>query len=88
MGKKKAYPTFGLKAAYYLQKITKKHLFSDGNKRTSFEATKVFLILNGITLHFEGVEARQMVLDITNFPDSEEVMLKMTEYLKKHKLNL
>ncbi|KRM84072.1 hypothetical protein FC35_GL000018 [Limosilactobacillus coleohominis DSM 14060] len=39
---KKAYPTFGLKAAYYLQKITKKHLFSDGNKRTAFEATKVF----------------------------------------------
>lgn len=75
-------------AVYYLQKITKKHLFADGNKRTAFEATKVFLILNGITLHFEGVEAGQMVLDITNFPDSEEVMLKVTEYLKKHKLNL
>ena len=81
---REAYPTVWLKAAYYLQKITKKHLFADGNKRTAFEATKVFLILNGINLHFEGIKAGQMVLDVTNSPDSEEVMLKVAEYLKKH----
>lgn len=81
-----AYPTVWLKAAYYLQKITKKHLFADGNKRTAFEAAKVFLILNGITLHFKGIEAGQMVLDITNSPDSEEVLLKVAEYLKKHQV--
>ncbi|WP_295746934.1 type II toxin-antitoxin system death-on-curing family toxin [uncultured Limosilactobacillus sp.] len=84
---REAYPTVWLKAAYYLQKITKKHLFADGNKRTAFEAAKVFLILNGITLHFEGIEAGQMVLDVTNSPDSEEVMLKVAEYLKKHQIN-
>ena len=83
---REAYPTVWLKAAYYLQKITKKHLFADGNKRTAFEAAKVFLILNGITLHFEGIEAGQMVLDVTNSPDSEEVMLKVAEYLKKHQV--
>ncbi|MCC4373114.1 type II toxin-antitoxin system death-on-curing family toxin [Limosilactobacillus reuteri] len=84
---REAYPTIWLKAAYYLQKITKKHLFADGNKRTAFEAAKVFLILNGITLQFEGIEAGQMVLDVTNSPDSEEVMLKVAEYLKKHRIN-
>ena len=83
---REAYPTVWLKAAYYLQKITKKHLFADGNKRTAFEAAKVFLILNGITLHFEGIEAGLMVLDVTNSPDSEEVMLKVAEYLKKHQV--
>ena len=27
-----------------------------------------------------------MVLDVTNSPDSEEVMLKVAEYLKKHQV--
>lgn len=83
---REAYPTVWLKAAYYLQKITKKHLFADGNKRTALEATKVFLMLNGINLHFKGIEAGQMVLDVTNSPDSEEIMLKVAEYLKKHRI--
>lgn len=84
---REAYPTVWLKAAYYLQKITKKHIFVDGNKRTALEATKVFLMLNGINLHFKGIEAGQMVLDVTNSPDSEEIMLKVAEYLKKHQVN-
>lgn len=84
---REAYPTVWLKAAYYLQKITRKHLFADGNKRTALEATKVFLMLNGINLHFEGVEAGQMVLDVTTSPDSEEVMLKVAEDLKKHQVD-
>lgn len=83
---REAYPSVWLKAAYYLQKITKKHLFADGNKRTALEATKVFLMLNGINLHFNGIEAGQMVLDVTNSPDSEEIMLKVAEYLKKHRI--
>lgn len=84
---REAYPTIWLKAAYYLQKITKKHVFADGNKRTALEAAKVFLMLNNINLHFEGIEAGQMVLDVTNSPDSEEVMLKVAEYLKKHQVD-
>ena len=83
---REAYPTVWLKAAYYLQKITKKHLFADGNKRTAFEAAKIFLIMNGITLHFEGIDAGQMVIDVTNSPDSEEIMLKVAEYLKNHQV--
>lgn len=83
---REAYPTVWLKAAYYLQKITKKHVFADGNKRTALEAAKVFLILNGINLHFEGIEAGKMVLDITNSPDSEDVMLRVAKYLKEHQI--
>lgn len=82
-----AYPTIWLKAAYYLQKITKKHLFTDGNKRTALEAAKVFLLLNEVDVHFHGIEAGQMVLDVTMAPDSEEVMLRVAKYLKQHQTN-
>ena len=81
-----AYPTIWLKAAYYLQKITKKHIFADGNKRTALEAAKVFLMLNDVNVAFKGIEAGQMVLDITNSPDSEEVMLKIAQYLKQQQV--
>ena len=50
-----AYPTIWLKAAYYLQKITKKHIFADGNKRTALEAAKVFLMLNDVNVAFKGI---------------------------------
>ena len=40
------YPTIWVKAAYVMQKITKKHIFSDGNKRTAYVATKLFLMKN------------------------------------------
>lgn len=41
------YPTIWLKAAYIMQKITKKHIFTDGNKRTAFLTTLLFLKKNG-----------------------------------------
>lgn len=81
---REAYPTVWLKAAYYLQKITKKQLFIDENKRTALESAKVFLMLNGIRINFKGIEAGQMVLDVTTSPDSEEVMLKVARYFKEH----
>lgn len=37
------YPSIWLKAAFILQKITKKHIFADGNKRTAYVTTKLFL---------------------------------------------
>lgn len=44
------YPTIWLKAAFILQKITKKHIFADGNKRTSYYATAFFYSKMAITL--------------------------------------
>jgi death-on-curing protein len=81
---REAYPTVWLKAAYYLQKITKKHIFADGNKRTALEAAKIFLLLNGVKLKFSGIEAGKMVIDVTTSPDSEEVMLRIAQYLREH----
>lgn len=37
------YPSIWLKAAFIMQKITKKHIFVDGNKRTALLATLLFL---------------------------------------------
>lgn len=81
---REAYPTVWLKAAYYLQKITKKHIFADGNKRTALEAAKIFLLLNEIKLKFSGIEVGKMVIDVTTSPDSEEVMLRIAQYLREH----
>lgn len=36
------YPTIWLKAAFILQKITKKHVFIDGNKRTAIQSALYF----------------------------------------------
>ncbi|WP_019206940.1 type II toxin-antitoxin system death-on-curing family toxin [Limosilactobacillus ingluviei] len=83
---REAYPNIWLKAAYYLQKITKKHVFLDGNKRTALEAAKVFLLLNGVRVKFEGIEAGQMVLDVTTAPDSQAVMLKIAHYFQTHQI--
>lgn len=85
---REAYPTVWLKSAYYLQKITKKHLFADGNKRTALEAAKVFLLLNDVHIKFQGIEAGKMVLDITTAPDSENVMIKIARFLRDHQVNL
>lgn len=47
---KELYPTIWLKAGFILQKITKKHVFTDGNKRTAILASLYFLNLNGKTI--------------------------------------
>lgn len=44
------YPTIWLKAAFILQKITKKHVFVDGNKRTALMASLYFVNQNGYQL--------------------------------------
>ncbi|MCI1890605.1 MAG: type II toxin-antitoxin system death-on-curing family toxin [Schleiferilactobacillus harbinensis] len=78
------YPTIWLKAAFILQKITKKHVFVDGNKRTALSATTVFLNLNGYKLVHSDEEGKKLILSVTNAKDTEEVMLTVAEWLKAH----
>lgn len=78
------YPTLWVKAAYIMQKITKKHIFADGNKRTSYLAAWTFLALNGYKLVISTKVAGELMLEITNSPDSEEVMLQVAKILKKN----
>ena len=44
----KLYPTVRHVAAFLLEKLVIAHVFSDGNKRTAFAATDIFLRLNGL----------------------------------------
>lgn len=79
---KEAYPTIWLKSAYYLQKIAKKHVFADGNKRTALQTADFFLYLNGYDLNSNKLG--QFVLNITTSPDSEDVMLLIAKTLKEN----
>lgn len=76
------YPTIWLKAAYLMQKITKKHIFVDGNKRTAFLATLLFLKKNGYVCQFTADEGEALVMQITLADDSEDEMLKVANLLQ------
>ena len=78
------YPTIWVKAAYVMQKITKKHIFSDGNKRTAYVATKLFLMKNDYHLKVTKDEGIALMLGITTQDDTEEIMLKVAKFLKEH----
>jgi len=78
------YPNIWIKAAYLMQKITKKHVFADGNKRTALMSAVVFLQLNGHPLEYGDDETEQLILYVTNQADTEKIMLELAEWLKAH----
>ena len=78
------YPTIWLQAAFILQKITKKHIFFDGNKRTALISTAVFLDLNGYRLIHTDIEAENFILMVTISADSEEMMMIVANWLHEH----
>ena len=57
------YLTLTEKAAAYLFFLARNHAFVDGNKRTAYAATAVFLILNGAELAGSDDEVFELVLD-------------------------
>ncbi len=69
-----------------IQKITKKHIFVDGNKRTAFFSGIIFLYANGIRLSYTDDEAVVLILDVTTNPDTDEVMVALAEWLKAHQV--
>lgn len=77
------YPTIWLKAAYIMQKITKKHIFVDGNKRSAYLATMLFLLKNGYELHLTVDEGEALIMQVTLADDSEAEMQKIAELLKR-----
>jgi death-on-curing protein len=44
--------------------LARNHPFVDGNKRSAWVGARLFLRLNGATLHFDNVEATTMVLKL------------------------
>ena len=60
--------------------IISRHPFVDGNKRTGFEAMRLFLILNGFSLKYEVEDAVDFCIKISSGLISEE---KVVEWLRK-----
>lgn len=57
------YPTLLEKAAAYLYFIARNHAFVDGNKRTAYSATYLFLVMSGFGLQATSDEKFNLVLD-------------------------
>lgn len=81
---REAYPTIWLKAAFILQKITKKHVFFDGNKRIAFMATAFFLDMNNYALKVSEQDGQDLVMETTLSPDTEEQMVKASLFIKEN----
>ena len=78
------YPNIWLKAAFILQKITKKHIFTDGNKRTAYVATKIFLRKNNFKLCLPKEGGIALMLEVTTNDDSQKEMEKLASILKNN----
>ena len=78
------YPNVWLKAAFILQKITKKHIFTDGNKRTAFVATKIFLRKNNFKLYLSKEAGIALMLEVTTNDDSQKEMEKVASILENN----
>lgn len=78
------YPTIWLKAAFIMQKITKKHVFVDGNKRTAIQAAMFFLHINGHNPKkiLDINNADSFVLSVTNSKDDEDTMVDVANWFK------
>ena len=77
----KPFPKLFLKAAAILYSFITFHPFVDGNKRTAFETTKIFLRLNGYELIApkDGVDFTRAIAD-RQIVNIEEI----TAWLKNH----
>jgi death-on-curing protein len=61
-------------AAAYAFEIAKNHPFVDGNKRTSYVISRLFLRLNGFDLTASEVERLRVWLDLASGKMSEEAL--------------
>lgn len=59
-------------AAAYCSGIVKNHPFIDGNKRTGFLASIVFLAINGITVQFSEPEIVTMIVNLAAGESNED----------------
>jgi death on curing protein len=91
------YPSFAMKAAVLLVRLTKNHALPDGNKRTALAVTIAFCDVNGFDWHPpagddpDGEETYQLMVAIAAAPgaDMETVEAEVTawigERLHQHK---
>ena len=58
------YPTLIDEASALWESLSQNHPFVDGNKRTAFAATYVFLVINGLDITATNDEAQDFVLGL------------------------
>lgn len=75
------YPTIFAKAAALLESICLNHPFTDGNKRTAWAATKLFLFINGFHLQAETDDGVDFMIRVDN---NKPGILTVTRWLKEH----
>jgi death on curing protein len=72
------------KAAFILFQIISSHPFIDGNKRTAYGTTDVFLRLNGYYIRVEPEEALEFIVAIAAGKSDELTVRKwLRQHLKK-----
>ena len=60
------YPTLIDEAAALWESLSQNHPFVDGNKRTAFAATYVFLAINGLNITASDEKTQEFVLGLYN----------------------
>lgn len=68
-------------AAAYAHGIAKGHAFIDGNKRTSLQATNLFLFKNGVILTTPPVEVASMWLSLADSSLSQD---GLADYIREN----
>ena len=75
------YPGVFEKAAALMQSMTMNHPFTDGNKRTAWAVTHMFLWINGQNLKARNMEGADFMVAV----DNEKLELKeIAAWLRKH----
>lgn len=75
------YPDIFTKAATLMHSLLKNHAFVDGNKRTAYSSSGIFLKLNGYKLQNMHKESLEFAMSVENNSLSLEEIAK---WLQKH----
>jgi death on curing protein len=86
VGGRVMYPDLWQKAAVYMEKFAKFHVFVDGNKRTALVATARFISLNGYRLKVNNDQAVKFVVSVvTKKLDVPTIAAWLKQHSKKSK---
>jgi len=69
-------------AASLFESLAQNHPFVDGNKRTAFIATAVFLTLNGLEMTFDDTRAYDWLIDL--FKTHRLTKAEVDSWLRRH----
>ncbi|MBI2485011.1 type II toxin-antitoxin system death-on-curing family toxin [Candidatus Uhrbacteria bacterium] len=80
-GGEDVYPDLFQKAAVLFEALANYHVFVDGNKRTAFTCTEIFLRANGKRLHITVDQGYRFVLQVA---PKQKTIQEITRWLEDH----